>query len=73
MQRGKHTFSKAEFLQIKMLTNEKVKSDRGTQKRLRAKIRRIGFYWENYSSAKPGYTVKHLEELLFQGKIKIVN
>lgn len=73
MKKGKHIFSKDEFLLLKKLTNEKVKSDRDTQKKLRAKIRKIGFYWENYSNAKPGYTVEHLEELRSQEKIKIVN
>ena len=56
--KGKTNFTSIEAKKIKELINLKVKSDKITQKRIRDKIRAIGFYYSDFSSSKHGYTVK---------------
>lgn len=72
--KGKDTFTKAEVEAIKKLIKEKL--DAGDkQKGIRAKIRRKGFYWEEYHPIaevpKVEYNVENFEKLIADGIITI--
>lgn len=70
--KGKNTFTKNESELIKKLIAEKVISSKNKQKGIRSNIRKIGFYYSDYSSSKHGYTVEDFENLVKSGNIKIV-
>lgn len=70
--KGKNIFTNSEIREIKRLINIKVISSTNKQKGIRAKIRKIGFYFSNYSSKK-GYTLADLEKLILLKKIKIIS
>lgn len=59
--KGKSTFSKSEAKQIKKLIEQKLISDKATQKKIRDKIRAIGFYMTDFSNKKK-YTVDDFEK-----------
>lgn len=67
----KTTFTKSEYAELKKLISKKVLADRSEQKRIRDKIRKIGFYYSDFSSKK-GYHVSDLEELVRNKLIKII-
>jgi hypoxanthine-DNA glycosylase len=67
----KNTFTATEIDEIKRLINKKVVASKDEQKRIRDRIRDIGFYFSDYSSKK-GYTVADLDELIRNGAIKVV-
>ncbi|WP_221418072.1 GIY-YIG nuclease family protein, partial [Fulvivirga kasyanovii] len=52
------------------LISKKVLTDKDEQKKIRRRIRRIGFHYSDFSSKK-GYDVSDLEALLNSGRIKI--
>ncbi|WP_298529653.1 GIY-YIG nuclease family protein [uncultured Christiangramia sp.] len=66
----KNTFSKEEYETLKVLISNKEKADKEEQKKIRRKIRNIGFHFSKYSSKK-GYTVADFENLIRNGNIKI--
>lgn len=68
--KGKKEFTKAEFEEIKKLTEEKNRADKTRQVAIRNKIRNIGFYYSDFSSKK-GYTVADIEKLVRDGEIII--
>ncbi len=68
--KSKKEFIKAEIDEIKKLIRIKVTSSTNEQKRIRDKIRKIGFYYSEFSSKK-GYTLKDFEALLDDGSIKV--
>lgn len=70
--KGKNKFTTAEIDEIKRLINKKIVATKDEQKRIRDRIRDIGFYFSDYSSKK-GYTVADLEELIRAGVIKVVD
>lgn len=67
----KTTFTKSEYTELKKLISQKVLADRSEQKKIRDKIRKIGFHYSNFSSKK-GYDVSDLEELVRNKQIKII-
>lgn len=60
--KGKKTFRKKEAAEIKKLIRQKLVADTDTQKRLRTRIRALGFYITDFSKKK-GYTVADFEKL----------
>jgi hypothetical protein len=66
----KTTFTESEYTELKRLISKKVLADRSEQKKIRDKIRKIGFHYSDFSSKK-GYTVSDLEELVRNKQIKI--
>ena len=69
--KGKNRFTKNEIYQLKKLIAKKVISSKYEQKKIRDKIRNIGFYFTDFSNKK-GYTVNDLEILINSGLIEIV-
>lgn len=73
--KGKDTFTKAEVEAIKKLIKEKLQAPGDKQKGIRAKIRRKGFYWEEYHPIaevpKVEYNVENFEKLIADGIITI--
>jgi len=70
--KGKKRFTRSEIEKIKNLTHMKISASSSKQKQIRNKIRSIGFYYSDFSSAK-GYTVEDIELLIRNGEIKIVS
>lgn len=69
--KGKNRFSKTELEQLKILIKEKQSADKTKQTSIRNKIRKIGFYFSDFSNQKKGYDNSDLEQLLKSGEIKI--
>ena len=69
--KGKNTFTTLEVQKIKTLIKEKVTATSNEQKSIREKIRKIGFYYSDFSSNKNGYTVADFENLISSEKIVI--
>ncbi len=67
----KTTFTKSEYAELKKLISQKVLADRSEQKRIRDKIRKIGFHYSDFSSKK-GYNVSDLEELVRNKQVRII-
>ena len=70
--KGKNRFTNNEINQLKILIEQKVISSKYEQKKIRDKIRKIGFYFTDFSNEK-GYTVNDLEVLINSGLIVIVD
>lgn len=64
--KGKTTFTKAEAEEIKRLINAKLRADSTEQKRIRDKIRKLGFYASDFGF-RDGYTVEQ-----FLSVVKII-
>lgn len=73
--KGKKEFTSQEVKRIEELIEEKLKSPSNKQKRVRDRIRDIGFYWENYhpkdECPKVKYNVENFRELIEEGTITI--
>jgi len=69
--KGKNIFTSLEVKELIELIAEKVVATPDKQKGIRAKIRKIGFYYSDFSSKKDGYTVADFEALISSGQIKI--
>lgn len=70
-QKGKTHFTSLEVDRIKELINRKIKADPSEQKSIRNAIRKIGFYYSDYSDSKKGYTVDDFDYLIQSGQITI--
>lgn len=72
--KGKNKFTQQEIATIKRLITEKCRAttDKQKQKQIRAKIRRIGFYYEDFFGAREEYTIERLDELIRAERIMIV-
>ena len=70
--KGKNQFLKSEFEQLKTLIKEKQTADKTEQKSIRNRIRKIGFYFSDFSNQKKGYNISDLEQLVKTGEIKVV-
>ncbi len=68
----KTTFTKSEFEQLRKLISQKVSAERNEQKKIRNAIRKIGFYFSDFSPKK-GYDISDLEELVRKEQIKIID
>ena len=75
--KGKKIFTSEEVFKIKELIRLKLQSSNNEQKGIRAKIRRIGFYWEEFHQKteipKVEYNIENFEELIRNRNITIQN
>lgn len=73
--KGKKKFTSKEEHKIKELIRLKLQASSDEQKKIRAKIRDIGFYWEDFHPRteipKVEYNVENFEELVRNGSIII--
>lgn len=73
--KGKKNFTLEEVHKIKDLIRLKLQASNNEQKGIRANIRRIGFYWEDFHSKtdkpKAEYNIENFDELIRNGKITI--
>ncbi|MBU2928336.1 GIY-YIG nuclease family protein [Winogradskyella psychrotolerans] len=65
-------FNTSEYNQLRKLIKEKVLADKIEQKKIRNKIRSIGFHFSMFSSKK-GYNLNDFEQLINSGQISIVD
>jgi ACT domain-containing protein len=70
--KGKKEFTSTEFEEIKKLVRKKVNASSEDQKTIRDRIRKIGFYYSDFSKEKDGYTLFDLEILVKNRKITII-
>lgn len=69
--KGKAQFTTKEIEQIFDLVRQKNNADRTIQKRLRNRIRILGFYYSNFSAKKDNYTIDDIKKLVADGLITI--
>ena len=69
--KSKTNFTKREYETIIQLINEKLKADGSKQIALRNKIRRIGFYFEDFYDRSVTYDIYAFLNVINSGKIKI--
>jgi len=70
--KGRNRFTEREIARLQELIEEKVVATPSAQKRIRAKIRNIGFYWSDFSDKK-GYTLADFNSLIRTRQILINN
>ena len=72
--KGKREFTKQEINEIEYLIDMKCRSSQSEQKIIRAKIRRLGFYWSELAMFADGYSydIEGFRKLIRDGHIKIV-
>ena len=70
--KGKTEFNQIEVYEIKKLVKQKELASTSEQKNIRGKIRRLGFYYSDYSSKKENYNLNDFEALIKNGSIKII-
>jgi hypothetical protein len=70
--KGQNTFTTSQIDEIKRLIADKVEATPYKQKGIRAKIRKLGFHYSDFSSKKDGYTVADFEALIRSGQIKVI-
>jgi hypothetical protein len=73
--RGRNIFTENELTLIRGLIEEKVIAPRNEQKRIRNRIRQLGFYYTDFSNRRilGGYTVYDFNEMIEKGLIIIKN
>ena len=73
--KGKKNFTSEEVFKIKELIRLKLQASNNEQKCIRAKIRDIGFYWEDFHPRteipKVEYNIENFEKLVRNGSIII--
>ncbi|MDT0685567.1 GIY-YIG nuclease family protein [Autumnicola psychrophila] len=70
--KGDRKFSVVQIEEIKKLVFEKENALPNQQKKIRDKIRKIGFYYSDFSPSKRGYTVQDVENLIAVGEIEVI-
>lgn len=68
--KGQKCFTKLQIKEIKKLIADKVRATPDKQKGIRKKIRKLGFYYSDFSNKKGGYTVEYFKTLIHSGQIK---
>lgn len=69
--KGKNEFTKAEVAELRRLIKQRCNADRGEQKKIRDKMRDIGFYgWDDFRIYN--MTIDKFDDLISSGKIKIL-
>jgi hypothetical protein len=70
---SKTTFTKEEYEEVLKLVRQKLEADGDTQKKIRGRIRKIGFRWNELTNRKSGFDVEGVQNLLSEGLISIVD
>jgi hypothetical protein len=71
--KGKSQFTQHEADEIRRLLRRKVSADRDTQKSLRDKMRKIGFYITDFSASSEGFDESDFDALIRQKRITITD
>lgn len=64
-------FSKKEYELICELTRQKLVSSSDKQKGIRSKLRKMGFYWDDYNFSKTPFNLETLRQLFTNGTLSI--
>ena len=72
MAQGRRQFTLEEAEQIRNLLREKTRADRDQQKRIRGKLRKIGFYITDFDNSSEAFTEADFNELVEIGTISIM-
>ena len=67
----RYEFSHDEYEKIRELTKQKLLAPSDKQKGIRAKLRRMGFYWDDYNPKGTPFNLETLEQLFAKGILKI--
>ena len=70
--KGRTRFTSDEAREIRELLTQKSRADRDGQKRIRGRIRKLGFYITDFSNAGDCFTRADFEALLNRGAISII-
>ncbi len=68
---GRSQFSISEFNQIKKLIEQKQKSSHNEKKKIRASLRKMGFYISDFDKSYQGFTLDLLNDCVESGMITI--
>ena len=69
--RGRREFTQHEADRIRELLRKKVRADREEQKKIRRRIRGIGFYISDFDGTFSGFGVNDFEQLVAAGEVSI--
>ncbi len=69
--KGRNSFTHSEIESIKKLISLKEKAAPSEQKGIRQEIRKIGFYYSDFSSEKNNYTLDNFESLIRGREINV--
>ena len=69
--KGRKVFTADEVAQIKQLLREKARADATTQKTIRGKIRKLGFYIEDFALDWSGFRAVDFQRLIDNGEITV--
>ena len=69
--KGRKKFSAEEVAQIKQLLREKTRADATTQKFIRGKIRKLGFYIEDFALDWSGFRARDFQRLIDNSEIVV--
>ena len=70
---GRYTFSTDEVVVIRRLLRDTARAGSADQKAPRAKLRRLGFYIEDFTLKRSPFRVADLDALVRDGTIKVVD
>lgn len=65
--KGRDTFTAGEAQEIRRLLRQKEEASRDEQKRIRGRIRRIGFYLSDWDAS----TLEDFDRMISQGRLKV--
>lgn len=68
---ARYEFTQEEYEKIRELTRQKLAASPEKQKGIRNKLRRMGFYWEDYNPKGTPFNLETLEQLFINGILKI--
>jgi len=69
--KGKTKFSAAEADKIRELLRLKARADAAEQKKIRGKIRQVGFYISDFTDAVDGFLSQDFDDLISRGTIVV--
>lgn len=70
--KGSSKFEASTAGEIRILLREKVRSDPAAQKRVRHRLRQLGFFISDFASDRGPFAVADFDELVRRGTISIV-
>ncbi|OJV63297.1 MAG: hypothetical protein BGO41_11465 [Clostridiales bacterium 38-18] len=70
---GTNEFTKEAIDKLRVLIADLETSEANEKKKIRAKMRRIGFYITDFDQSRQGFTVAQLQELLDTGIVVVSN
>lgn len=65
-------FTRQEYETIRELTRQKLAVSSDKQKGIRAKLRKMGFYWDDYNPPRTPFNLETLEQLFRNGTLRII-